>query len=34
MSREQARLLSTKGEDMAKAVGLFDNASARDLDGQ
>ena len=32
MSREQARLLSTKGEDMAKAVGLFDNASARDLE--
>ncbi len=31
MSREQAKLLSAKGEDMAKAVGLFDNVSMNDL---
>ncbi len=31
MSREQARLLSTKGEDMAKAVGLFDGVPASRL---
>ena len=32
LSRDQLKLLSTKGEDMAKAVGLFDNVSARDLE--
>ena len=30
--QNQFGLLSTKGEDMAKAVGLFDNVSARDLE--
>ena len=32
ISHEELKLLSTKGEDMAKAVGLFDNVSARDLE--
>ena len=32
LSREQAGQLARKGEDMAKAVGLFDNVSARDLE--
>ena len=32
ISHEEFKLLSTKGEDMAKAVGLFDNVSARDLE--
>ena len=32
LSRDQLKLLSTKGEDMTKAVGLFDNVSARDLE--
>ena len=30
--QNQFGLLSTKGEDMAKAVGLFDNVSVRDLE--
>ena len=32
LSREELKILSTKGEDMAKAVGLFDDVSARDLE--
>ena len=32
LSRKELKILSTKGEDMAKAVGLFDDVSARDLE--